>query len=124
MSHFAKVKNGIVTQVIVVEQDVLDTGLFGDPSMWIQTSYNTKGGLHYDPITNEPDGKLALRGNYAGIDYIYDSELDVFYPPKPYPSWTLNSTTYLWESPTPYPIDDKPYRWDEETFSWISTRSS
>lgn len=118
MSHFAKVEGGIVTQVIVVEQDVLDTGLFGDPSLWKQTSYNTRGGIHYDPITNEPDDKPAMRGNYAGIGYIYDSELDVFYPPKPFDSWTLNSTTFLWESPVPYPTDGKLYDWDEETINW------
>ena len=118
MSHFAKVEGGIVTQVIVVEQDVLDTGLFGDPSLWKQTSYNTRGGIHYDPITNEPDDKPAMRGNYAGIGYIYDSELDVFYPSKPFASWTLNSTTYLWESPVPYPTDGKLYDWDEETINW------
>lgn len=118
MSHFAKVEGGIVTQVIVVEQDVLDTGLFGDPSLWKQTSYNTRGGIHYDPITNEPDDKPAMRGNYAGIGYIYDSELDVFYPSKPFDSWTLNSTTFLWESPVPYPTDDKLYDWDEETINW------
>lgn len=118
MSHFAKVEGGIVTQVIVVEQDVLDTGLFGDPSLWKQTSYNTRGGIHYDPITNEPDDKPAMRGNYAGIGYIYDSELDVFYPSKPFDSWTLNSTTFLWESPVPYPTDGKLYDWDEETINW------
>lgn len=118
MSHFAKVEGGIVTQVIVVEQDVLNTGLFGDPSLWKQTSYNTRGGIHYDPITNEPDDKPAMRGNYAGIGYIYDSELDVFYPPKPFDSWTLNSTTFLWESPVPYPTDGKLYDWDEETINW------
>jgi len=118
MSHFAKVEGGIVTQVIVVEQDVIDTGLFGNPSLWIQTSYNTRGGIHYDPITNEPDDKPAMRGNYAGIGYIYDSELDVFYPPKPFASWTLNSTTFLWESPIPYPTDGKLYDWDEETINW------
>ena len=118
MSHFAKVEGGIVTQVIVVEQDVIDTGLFGDPSLWKQTSYNTRGGIHYDPITNEPDDKPAMRGNYAGIGYIYDSELDVFYPPKPFDSWTLNSTTFLWESPVPYPTDGKLYDWDEETINW------
>ena len=118
MSHFAKVEGGIVTQVIVVEQDVLNTGLFGDPSLWKQTSYNTRGGIHYDPITNEPDDKPAMRGNYAGIGYIYDSELDVFYPPKPFASWTLNSTTYLWESPVSYPTDGKLYDWDEETINW------
>lgn len=120
MSHFAKVEDGIVTQVIVAEQDVIDTGLFGEPSLWKQTSYNTKGGLHYDPITNEPDGKPALRGNYAGIGYIYDSNLDVFYPPKPFASWTLNSTTFLWNAPTPYPTDGELYIWNEETLSWIS----
>ena len=112
MSHFAKVENGIVTQVIVVEQDVLDTGLFGDPSLWVQTSYNTLGGVH-------TLGGTPLRKNYAGIGYTYDSERDAFIPPAPFNSWTLNEDSCLWEAPTPVPTDDKQYQWDEATLSWI-----
>ena len=109
MSHFAKVENGIVTQVIVAEQDVIDSGLFGDG--WIQTSYNTAGGQH-------PEGR-PLRKNYAGIGYTYDSTRDAFIPPKPFASWTLNEETCLWSAPTPCPDDGKPYTWNEETTSWI-----
>ena len=112
MSHFAKVENGTVTQVIVVEQDVLDTGLFGDPSLWVQTSYNTLGGVHVL-------GGTPLRKNYAGVGYTYDSERDAFVPPKIYNSWTLNEDTCLWEAPTAMPDDGKMYSWDEATLSWI-----
>lgn len=109
MSHFAKVENGIVTQVIVAEQDVIDSGMFG--TGWVQTSYNTYGNKH--PL-NRP-----LRGNYAGIGFTYDQINDVFYAPQPYPSWILNQTTWLWESPIPYPTDSKRYYWDEPTISWV-----
>jgi hypothetical protein len=112
MSHFAQIDgNNIVTQVIVIEQDVVDTGLFGDPNSWIQTSYNTSGGVH-------TQGGTPLRKNYAGIGYTYDSTRDAFIPPKPFNSWTLNETTCLWEAPTPMPDDGKMYSWDEETTSW------
>jgi len=113
MSHFAQIdENNIVTQVIVIEQDVVDTGLFGDPASWIQTSYNTSGGIH-------TLGGTPLRKNYAGIGYTYDSTRDAFIPPKPYNSWILNETTCLYEAPTPMPTDGKIYNWDEETTSWI-----
>ena len=112
MSHFAKVENGTVTQVIVVEQDVLDTGLFGDPSLWVQTSYNTLGGVHVL-------GGTPLRKNYAGVGYTYDSGRDAFIPPTPFNSWVLNEDTCLWGAPTPMPTDDKQYSWDEATLSWI-----
>ena len=117
MSHFAKVENGIVTQVIVIEQDVLNTSLWGDPASWLQTSYNTRGGVHYG-ADNQPDGGVALRGNFAGIGYIYDKENDVFYAPQPYPSWILNKNIWGWEAPVAKPFDDKPYVWNEETKSW------
>ena len=99
MSHFAKVENGIVTQVIVAEQDVIDSGLFG--TGWVQTSYNTSGGQH-------PEGK-PLRKNYAGIGFTYDSQRDAFIPPQPLPNWVLNEETCLWESPVLYPTDSKFY---------------
>ena len=118
MSHFAQIdENNIVTQVIVIEQDVVDTGLFGDPASWIQTSYNTHGGVH-------SQGGTPLRKNYAGIGYTYDSTRDAFIPPKPFNSWTLNEETCLYEAPIPMPNDDKMYRWDEETTSWIEITSS
>jgi len=116
MSHFAKVENGIVKEVIVAEQDFIDTGVVGDPSLWVQTSYNTRDGVHYG-ADGQPDGGEALRKNYAGIGYTYDGT--GFAAPQPYPSWTLNQTTYLWESPVPYPTDGKLYAWNEDTKSWV-----
>jgi len=112
MSHFAKVEDGIVTQVIVAEQDVIDSGLFGDPSSWVQTSYNTHGGVH-------ANGGTPLRKNYAGIGYHYDSYRDAFIPQRQFKSWLLNEQTCLWEPPTPMPTDGKMYRWDEITTSWM-----
>jgi len=111
MSHFAKVIDGIVTEVLVIEQDVIDTGLFGDPALFIQTSYNTRGGQH-------PEGR-PLRKNYAGIGYAYDAERDAFIPPSPFPSWTLNEDTCLWDAPAPKPDDGKPYYWNEATLAWV-----
>jgi hypothetical protein len=119
MSHFAKVTHGIVTQVIVAEQDFFNTFVDTSPGSWIQTSYNTRGNVHYAPDSDTPDGGVALRGNYAGIGYIYDSVNDVFYPPSPYPSWTMNQSTWSWQSPTPYPTDGNTYTWDESTTSWV-----
>jgi hypothetical protein len=113
MSHFAQIDgNNIVTQVIVIEQDVVDTGLFGDPNSWIQTSYNTSGGVH-------TQGGTPLRKNYAGIGYTYDSGRDAFIPPKPFNSWVLNESSCLYEAPTPMPTDDKRYSWNEDTTSWV-----
>lgn len=110
MSHFAKVENGIVTQVIVAEQDVIDSGAFGNG--WVQTSYNTYGGQH-------PEGR-PLRKNYAGIGFTYDITRDAFIPPQPFASWTLDENTCLWNSPIPYPDDGNRYTWDEATTSWVA----
>jgi len=110
MAHFAKVENGVVTQVIVIEQDVLNLGHWGDPASWVQTSYNTQGGQH-------PEGR-PLHRNYAGIGYTWDGI--GFAPPQPFPSWTKNADTYLWEAPTPMPVvEGKMFKWDEPTTSWI-----
>jgi len=117
MSHFAKVENNVVTQVIVAEQDVINSGLFGDPATWIQTSYNTRGGVHYGQ-DGQPDGGLALRKNYAGIGYTYDAVRDAFIPPKPFNSWVLNETSCLWEPPVAMPTDGQIYTWNEDTQSW------
>ena len=117
MSYFAKVENGLVTDVIAIDQTELDSGLWGDPSLWIQTSYNTKGGIHYGP-DGKPDGGIALRANYAGNGYTYDVVNDVFYMPQPYPSWTISAPTWLWQPPIPYPTDGGNYTWDEATLSW------
>jgi hypothetical protein len=109
MAHFAQVENGIVMQVIVADQDVIDSGAFG--SGWVQTSYNTYGGQH-------TLGGTPFRKNYAGIGYTYDSQRDAFISPKPYNSWTLNDDTYLWQPPVERPVDDNMYEWDETTLSW------
>lgn len=118
MAHWAKIENGIVTQVIVAEHDVIESGLFGNPWMWLQTSYNTRGGVHYGP-DGEPDGGTPLRKNYAAIGYSYDRFLDAFIPPKPFPSWVLNENSCLWDAPIPYPNDGKAYVWDEASLSWL-----
>lgn len=113
MAHFAQIdSNNIVTQVLVIEQDLIDTGHFGDPSSFIQTSYNTQGGHHVL-------GGTPLRKNYAGVGYTYDSVRDAFIPPKPFSSWTLNEDSCLWDAPVPRPTDGKPYTWNEEIVNWV-----
>ena len=115
MSHFAKVENGIVTQVIVAEADFISTGALGDPAGWVQTSYNTRGGVHYD-ANGQPDEQEALHKNYAGIGYTFDGV--GFAAPQPYESWALNQESYLWEPPIAYPTESGPYEWNENTQSW------
>lgn len=114
MSHFAKIEDGIVTQVIVADQAFVDT----IPGEWVQTSYNTRAGLHYAPNSNDPDGGVALRKNYAGIGYTYDAVRNAFIPPKPLASWVLDEPTCTWEAPVPLPNDGNKYRWNEETLVW------
>ena len=116
MSHFAKVVDNIVTEVIVAEQNFIDT--LPDSSAWVQTSYNTRGGKHYAPNSHDEDGGVALRKNYAGIGYTYDSTRDAFIPPQPFPSWTLNEDTCYWTAPVAYPSDGKMYEWDESILNW------
>ena len=111
MSHFAKVLDGKVINVIVAEQEFFNTFVDTSPGTWLQTSYNTYGNKH-------TQGGTPLRGNYAGIGYTYDAINDLFIAPKPYPSWVLN-TDYLWESPIACPIDDKLYHWNEATLNWV-----
>lgn len=112
MAHYAKVNDGIVIDVIVAEAEFFDTFVDDTPGEWVQTSYNTRGGVH-------SDGGTPLRKNYAVISGIYDSVRDAFYRPQPYPSWTLNETTCMYEAPTDYPSDDKFYEWDEDTTNWV-----
>ena len=112
MAHFAKVDSGIVTQVIVTEQDYVDTM----DGRWVQTSYNTNGGIHYAPNSHEPDGGIALRKNYAGVGHTYDEDRDAFIPPKPYDSWLLDEPTCTWEAPVPRPEGN--YTWNEQTQAW------
>ena len=110
MAHYAKVNNGIVTQVIVAEAEFFNSFVDTSPGEWIQTSYNTQGGVHLN-------GGTPLRKNYAGIGFTYDREKDAFIPPKPFESWVLNEESCLWEAPTPMP-EDGSYVWDEPTLSW------
>jgi len=104
LSHFAKVTDGKVTQVIVAEKEFFDTYVDNTPGEFIQTSYNTRGGVHYGQ-DGQPDGGVALRGNYAGIGYTYDRANDVFYAPQPDSTWVLNKSTWTWENPNPAPVD-------------------
>jgi hypothetical protein len=110
MSHFAHITNGIVDQVIVAEQEFIDSGAVGSPSEWIQTSYNTHGNKH-------TLGGAPLRGNFAGIGYTYDAVRDAFIPPTPYASWVLDEDTCLWKAPVAMPAEGR-YEWDEATTSW------
>jgi len=129
MSYFAKVPTltdgkGVVDDVIAADQSFIDSSAVGDPSLWWQTSYNTRGNIHYGP-DGQPDGGVALRANYAGVGYTLDTTVvqndvvGVFYAPSPYPSWVLNTQTYLWEAPVAMPDDGQKYYWDEKTKSWI-----
>jgi hypothetical protein len=122
MAHFAEIKNNIVVRVNVIDEDYFnanrETRYIGK---WIQTSYNTYGGVHYNPETNEPsqDQSKALRKNYAGIGYTYDENRDAFIPPKPFDSWLLDEDTCWWKAPVAMPTDGKYYTWDENTTSWL-----
>jgi len=119
MAHFAEVdENNIIQRVIVISQGNIDSGNWGSPSSWVQTSYNTRGGKHYGQDGMEDSG-VALRYNYAGAGFTYDTSKDAFIAPKPYPSWTLVSSTCQWESPVAYPSDGKRYIWDEDITNWV-----
>lgn len=139
MPYFAKIKpTGVadkftVEDVIRIDQATLDTGAWGDPATYMQTDYNTYGNVHYAPSPpaepQTPDGGIPIRANYAGIGYTFDSSytvgeyVGVFYAPQPYPSWILNTSTFLWEAPTPpgpAPTTGGPYVWNENTLSWVS----
>tara|TARA_Y100000310_G_C20190160_1_gene582120 strand:+ start:134 stop:529 length:396 start_codon:yes stop_codon:yes gene_type:complete len=126
MSHFAEVTDDFidhfeVKRVLVVSQEFIDSGRLGDPSNWIQTSYNSRGGVHYAPNSSIPDGGVALRKNYAGIGYTYDPVRDAFIAPKSFNSWSLNELTCLWEPPVPFPggvSSPAAYEWNEDAQSW------
>ncbi len=132
MGHYAKVPvitdgKGIVQDVLTITAEELQTGLWGDPLQYIKTSYNTRGGIHYDPNSNtrSPDQSKALRANYAGIGYTYDAVNDVFYAPRPqnqygvFNSWTVSAPSWIWEPPVPYPDDGQMYEWDDPKQEWI-----
>ena len=123
MSHFAKIESDIVTTVIVAEQNFIDI----QEGTWVQTSYNTRGGVHYGQDGNS-DGGVALRKNYASIGFTYDASKDAFYEPKPHASWTLNDDSFLWEAPIDKPSDayvnggDKAYTWDDDLYQSDNTK--
>lgn len=123
MAHFAKVRDGLVVQVIVAEPEFFETFIDSSPGEWIQTSYNTQGGIHWNQETAQPseDQSKSLRKNYAGVGYTYDKQRDAFIPPKIFNSWVLNEDKCQWEPPVPAPtpINDERYRWNESTLSWV-----
>ena len=124
MSHYAKVLDGVVIQVINAEAEFFDTFIDTSPGEWIQTSYNTHGGVHYQPnvipLTPSEDQTKALRKNYAVIGGTYDVNKDAFIPPKPFKKWVLNNDTCLWEPPVemPTPSGDEMYYWDDDAGEW------
>ena len=124
MAHYAKVLEGIVETVIVAESEFFNNFVDDSPGKWIQTSYNTRGGVHYEPNSNTPssDQSKALRKNYAAVGYTYDKTRDAFIPPQQFPSWTLNETTCLWDPPMSQPSDGKAYLWDESLYQSDNTK--
>ena len=116
MAHFAKIdKNNRVTKVLVIDEETVNSGEFGNPLSWIQTSYNTHEGQH-------SLGGTPLRKNYAGVGYIYDKDRDAFIPPQPYPSWLLDEDTCQWDAPVVYPTGHDSagpsFEWDEDNINW------
>ena len=124
MAHFAKVVNGTVTNVIVAEPEFFDTFVDDSPGQWIQTSYNTRYGKHYEPNSNtlSSDQSKALRKNFAWIGGTYDATRDAFLPPHKYASWTLNEETCVYDPPIPMPNDGKYYDWDESAYQADNTK--
>ena len=126
MTYFAKLdENNLVTFVTAgrAEDDGLEEELnarTGD--VYRQTSYNTRGGIHYTDGEPSEDQTKAFRGTYAGIGFYYDEDLDIFYPPRPYASWTLNAQTASWVAPIDYPADGGLYVWDETETDWIEVQ--
>ena len=121
MSYFAKVLDGKVIDVISAGDNFFQTFVDTSPGSYIQTSYNTRGGIHYEPnsSTPSPDQSKALRANYAGVGYTYDHVNDVFFAPQPYPSWTISAPTWLWKAPVPYPSGGGTWVWDESIKNWV-----
>jgi hypothetical protein len=118
MAHYAKIVDTKVTKVIVADAAYFDDFVDDSPGTWIKVSINTRGGIHYAPYSQTPDNGIPLRKNYPGIGWTYDLTRDAFYAPQPYPSWTLNEDTCLWEPPVAYPDDDKQYKWNETDQTW------
>lgn len=119
MAHIAKIENGTVVTVICVRDVDVATWEKMPGCRWVQTSYNTAGGIHYGDGGN-PDGGVGLRANFASVGGVYDEENDVFYTQRPYPSWLISSPDWLWKPPVPYPSDGCMYEWDEASLSWVA----
>ena len=121
MGSYVKVLNGVVVNGIRADASFFDTFVDSSPGTWLQTSYNTRGGVYYLPDSNtpDPDQSKALRANFAGIGYTYDQANDVFYAPKPFASWSISAPSWLWEAPVPMPAGG-PWSWDEATLSWVA----
>lgn len=121
MAHYAQIDdNNKVIQVLVIsneETDPIGWLVSNIGGTWAQTSYNTRGGVHYGQ-DGKPDGGNQIGYNYAGIGYNYDSNAKAFYVPSPYSSWIINTNTYTWEPPVPRPTDNNNYFWNELTKSW------
>lgn len=130
MAHFAKVNRGVVVEVICASENFQEQGYHQErlAGYWLQTSYNTKGGVHYDPATGQPsaDQSQALRKNHAGVGSLYDKDRDAFMAPQPYPSWTLNEITFFWEPPVKEPnqTEGKKYSWDEANQNWVEAAAA
>ncbi len=125
MGHYAKVFDGIVQEVLVASKDFIDSGVVGNPELWVKTSYNTRGGIYYEPNSNvvAADQSKALRKNFAGIGFTYDAVRDAFIPPKPFPSWVFNEETCMWDAPYLMPNDGQAYIWDEVQQQWEAIKS-
>jgi len=121
MGHYAKIENDTVTEVIVAKYDFIEYLASINNDEWIKTSYNTRGGVHYQPNSFIPseDQSKSLRKNYAGVGFHYDRQKNAFIAPQPFDSWSLNEDTCLWEAPVPIPADGFEYYWDENKLNWI-----
>lgn len=117
---YAKVLAGVVVDTIEADPSFFQTFSDTSPGTWLQTDPFTRAGVHYG-ANGSPDGGTPLRGNYAGIGYVYDSTNDVFYPPRPFASWTISAPNWTWAPPTPMPTDGKLYRWDDLAKQWVAT---
>ena len=122
MAHFAKIENGIVTNVIIADQEFIDAGHV--EGLWLETTIDAIGGFVYElddstPSKLIPTDKPTVRKNYACIGYSYDAQRDAFIPPKPYNSWVLDESKCVWVAPVPLP-QVGVYQWDEETVNWVA----
>lgn len=120
MGTYAKIVNGSVVRTIKADADFFESFVDDSPGTWIQCSWNTRNGVHYDPETNLPseDQSKALRKNMPSVGFTYDSDRDAFIPPKPFASWVLNEESCVWEAPVAKPDNEQVYKWNEETGSW------